>query len=53
MYQEIISVYPELENSDLFWNGTIVLQNDNDGQGDFIAVWSYNKPIPKGLKLGK
>ena len=53
MYEKIIEVYPELINSDLFWDGTIMLQNDGDGAGDFIAKWSYEKPIPKGLKLGK
>jgi len=53
MYDLIIAAYPELTDSELFWNGTIILMNDSDGQGDYIAKWEYDKPIPAGLKLGK
>ena len=53
LYDEIIAVYPELTMSDLFNNGTIMLQNDSDGKGDFIREWNYSKPIPAKLKLGK
>jgi hypothetical protein len=53
MYDQIIAAFPELENSRLFADGTIVLQNDSDGTGDYIAAWNYSKPIPDGLKLGK
>ena len=53
LYEKIIEIYPELENSGKFFNGTIILQNDSDGLGDFIAAWNYEKPIPEGLKLGK
>ena len=53
LYDEIIAVYPELTMSDLFGDGTIRLQNDSDGAGDFIREWNYSKPIPDGLKLGK
>ncbi len=53
LYDEIIAVYPELTMSELFNDGTIFLQNDSDGAGDFIRVWNYSKPIPNGLKLGK
>ena len=52
LYEEIIAAYPELEDP-LFRLQTIVLQNDSDGSGDYIAKWDYSKPIPKGLKLGK
>lgn len=51
LYDQIKATYPELENE--FSNGTIVLQNDSDGKGDYIAVWQYEKPIPDGLTLGK
>ena len=51
LYEKIIAEYPELSDSKAFMDGTIVLQND--GEGDFIAVWNYSKPIPKGLKLGQ
>lgn len=53
LYDEIISIYSELQGSDLFINGVIILQNDSDGLGDYIAKWEYDKPIPAGLKLGK
>jgi hypothetical protein len=53
LYDEIIAVYPELTNSNLFADGTIVLQNDGDDVGDYIRSWNYSKPIPAGLKLGK
>lgn len=54
LFEKITKVYPELlDNRDLFFNGTIILQNDADGLGDYIAAWNYSKPIPDGLKLGK
>jgi hypothetical protein len=53
LYDTIIEAYPELEGTDDFINGTITLQNDSDGTGDYIAEWNYSKPIPDGLKLGK
>ncbi len=31
----------------------IVIQNDSDDLGDFIAVWDFAKPLPKGFKVGK
>lgn len=52
MYEQIIAVYPELTPND-FINGTIVLQDDADGYGAYLAEWNYEKPIPKGMKLGK
>jgi hypothetical protein len=53
IYETIIAAYPELQGSDDFANGTIMLQDDSDGKGVFIAKWDYSKPIPEGLKLGK
>jgi hypothetical protein len=53
LYEKIIAEYPELENSDLFADGTITLQDDSDGIGAYIAKWEYSEPIPKGLSLGK
>ena len=53
IYETIIEAYPELAGSYDFANGTIILQNDSDGLGDYIAAWNYPKPIPDGLKLGK
>ena len=40
LYEKIISIYPELESFD-FSRGSIVLQNDSDGKGDYIAKWEH------------
>lgn len=53
LWEQIIAVYPELTDDDFGRKKTIVLQNDSDGLGDYIAQWNYAKPIPEGLKLGK
>jgi hypothetical protein len=53
LYDQIIAAFPELENTRSFIDGTIILQNDSDDAGDYIAEWNYSKPIPDGLKLGK
>jgi hypothetical protein len=51
LWQKIRAAYPELNDEDFV--KTIILQDDSDGQGAFIASWNYAKPIPDGLKLGK
>lgn len=53
LYNDLIAALPELEDSTALQDGTIILQNDSDGAGDYIAKWDYSKPIPNGLKLGK
>lgn len=53
LYDDLIAALPELENSEAFANGTIILQNDADAAGDYIAKWNYTKPLPNGFKLGK
>jgi len=53
LYAQIIMAYPELEGTDDFIDGTIILQNDSDGEGDYIAKWEYSKPLPDGMKVGK
>lgn len=53
LYETIIGVYPELTELDFGHFGSIALQDDADGEGAYIASWTYSKPIPKGLKLGK
>ena len=38
LFEKIISVYPELQISDFYiLIGSIQLQNDSDGRGDYIA----------------
>jgi hypothetical protein len=44
LFEKIIALYPELQPTDkvdLFADRTIVLQNDSDGRGDYIASWNY------------
>lgn len=54
LFETIVESYPELVDADFDPDkGSILLQNDSDGVGDYIAKWDYEKPIPKGLKLGK
>ena len=52
IYETIIDAYPELLDLRLF-DKYIILQNDSDGVGDYVAKWEYTKPLPKGLTLGK
>ena len=49
---KIIGLYPELSNFD-FGSGVIILQNDSDGKGDYIAKWEHPtlpKPTEEQLK---
>ena len=39
LFEKIISIYPELDDRDLTLY--IRLQNDSDGQGDYIAKWEH------------
>jgi len=42
LYNKIISIYPELTNEDFSPSkGTILLQNDSDGRGDYIKSWTH------------
>jgi hypothetical protein len=52
LFETIIAAYPEID-SEVFKSGVIVLQNDSDDKGDYVAQWNYLKPLPKGLKIGK
>jgi hypothetical protein len=40
LYEKIIQLYPELDGYD-FAAGVIILQNDSDGRGDYIAKWEH------------
>ena len=39
LYQKIKTIYPNLQDRDLALY--ITLQNDSDGQGDYIAKWEH------------
>jgi hypothetical protein len=41
LYQKIMAIYPALTPSDFFPNGGILLQNDLDTQGEYIAQWEH------------
>ena len=44
LVEKILKIYPELQPTDkvdLFADGTIVLQNDLDDKGDYIAKWDH------------
>jgi hypothetical protein len=41
LFQKIMALYPSLTPQDFNINGTIVLQNDSDGKGDYIKSWTH------------
>ena len=41
LYEKIMAIHAELTDSDFDIQGTIQLQNDSDGRGDYIAVWNH------------
>lgn len=41
LYNQIREYYPELMDEDFTPRGTIVLQNDGDGLGDYIKAWDH------------
>jgi hypothetical protein len=53
LYDKIITIYPELADQQLvFIDGTITLQNDSDGKGDYIKAWNHptlSEPTPEQL----
>ena len=40
LYDKIMALYPALTQQDFMT--TIRLQNDSDGEGDYIAFWSHS-----------
>jgi len=41
LYEKIKQLKPELTDADFAPEGTIVLQNDSDGKGDYIKEWNH------------
>ena len=41
LYEKIMKIYPEITIDDFGITGTIILQNDSDGKGDYIAKWEH------------
>ena len=44
LYDKIIAIYPQLTDNDFLT--VIILQNDSDGKGDYIAKWEH-PTLPK------
>lgn len=55
LLEKIIAVYPELTIEDFkAESGTIHLQNDSDGRGDYIASWEHpTLPKPTDAQLNE
>lgn len=51
LHEKILAIYPELSDFD-FASGTIRLQNDSDGRGDYIAEWNHTLPRLTDEQLG-
>jgi len=52
LVNKIKKIYPDLTDNDFSPEGTIVLQNDSDGKGDYIREWkhpSLSKPTDERL----
>ena len=42
LYEKIKTLYPNLTDADFApTTGTIMLQNDSDGNGDYIKEWNH------------
>ena len=42
MFEKLQKIYPELTIYDLVaLGGTICIQNDSDGKGDYISQWNH------------
>jgi hypothetical protein len=41
LYEKIIELRPNLTKEDFTIDRTIVLQNDSDGNGDYIKEWNH------------
>ena len=39
LYEKVMNIYPELQFQDFLT--VIILQNDSDNRGDYIAKWEH------------
>jgi hypothetical protein len=52
LYEKIVQIYPSLTDEDFSpTRGTIFLQNDSDGKGDYIKSWNNVNPQPSQSQL--
>ena len=45
LLDKILELRPSLTKNDFLPEGTIMLQNDSDGKGDYIAKWEHPTEI--------
>jgi hypothetical protein len=53
LYEKITQIYPELKADALAFSTFIILQDDKDGNGSYIAKWEHPtlaKPTDEQLK---
>ena len=43
LYEKITQIYPELRGDTLAFSTTIILQDDKDDKGPYIAKWEHLK----------
>ena len=41
LFEKIKTIHPSLTDDDFSQEGTIILQNDSDGKGDYIKSWNH------------
>jgi hypothetical protein len=41
LFEKVKALYPELQDKDFIVGDCILLQNDSDGRGDYIAKWDH------------
>ena len=52
LVEKIIALYPELTINDFLARGTILIQDDSDGNGPYIAKWEHpTLPRPTNEQL--
>ena len=51
LYEKLLALYPSITPEDFNpFTGTIMLQNDSDGRGDYIKSWSHpTLPRPENV----
>jgi hypothetical protein len=52
LYEKILQIYPSIKAEDFKpLTGTILIQNDADGKGDYINLWTNLNPQPTQEQL--
>jgi hypothetical protein len=54
LFEKVKALYPELQDKDFIVGDCILLQNDSDGKGDYIAKWEHpTLPRPTDEQLSE